>query len=263
MPSQVLWLWDDAPIPSSAAAIVIPSRELRSHPLTSPVAMSNAFILWAISKETQQVIIDDGSWRASLTSIQLADARAQQIRLGRGLCFPGEWVPRLQREETDGRLVFDQRLWESMSDDEQRTVIQNQLIDWDEPITLPIPDGAPTHIRGVTNRFLPTEGVNCFAIAIYAATQRESLLHQWLVTEDFQTALSGNGFGERESSDIVAGDILTFATEMGIIHAAYALGADRFLNKNGQSMFNPVRIVDLATLQREWPESELSVWRRS
>lgn len=263
VPDYVLWLWDDSPIPHSDVATVIPVSELHSHPLTSPVAMSNAFILWAISKETHQVVIEDGPWRASLTPAQLASARAQQMRLGRGLCFPGEWVPRLQREAIDGRLVLDQQLWQSMSDDEQRTVIRDQLIDWDEPITLPIPGDVPAHIRKIANQFLPDEGVNCFAIAIYGATQSDSLLQRWLVTEDFLVELSDGGFVEQRSSDIVAGDILTFGTERGIIHAAYALGADRFLNKNGQSMFNPVRIIDLATLHAEWPESELSIWRQS
>ncbi len=263
VPPQVLWLWDDTPIPCSDGAIIISSSELSSHAGTSPVHMANAFTLWAISKETHQVITDDGSWRASLTPTQLANARARQIRLGRGLCFPGEWVPRLESEAIDGRLVFDQRLWESMTDDEQRIVIQNQLILWDEPITLPVPEDAPTHIRNIANQFLHTEGVNCFALAVYGATQRESLLQRWVVTEDFLVELSDGGFVEQCSSDIIVGDILTFGTERGIIHAAYALGDDRFLNKNGQSMFNPVRIIDLATLHAEWPESDVKILRRA
>lgn len=262
VPECVLWFWDDAPIPGKNPTQVISASEISDHPITSKVEMANAFVLWAISKDTSRVILDDGSWFQSLTVDERLTARRMQVRLKRGHCVPADWVPRMQHESVDDRLVLEQAMWAAMTDDERVNVIRNQLIDWDEPYTLPVPDNLPAHIAEFANRFVLEEGINCIAVAGFAATEDRSLLITWPPIDMFLNAISEAGYRKVGDSRPIANDVIAFSKDDTIIHAAYSLGNDRFVNKNGQSSFNPVRIIDEATLMKEWPDTSISIYRR-
>lgn len=255
VPEYVLWLWDDTPIPHADSVEIIPRSALSTHPLTSDIVMANAFTTWAITKETVSIVIDDGGWRELLTLSELDHARSLQPRHKRGLCFPSPW--------DDDVLVLDQRLWSELTDTQRDTIIRNQLKDWDDPVTLPCPEDVPAHIRTVANRFLLVEGANCLATAAYAVTGDDTLVHRWLWQDEFRQILADAGWMESTATDPEPHDVITINIDGNIVHAAYVLAPDRLLNKNGQTSFNPVRIIDFATLQREWPDGEAQILRRA
>ncbi len=64
----------------------------------------------------------------------------------------------------------------------------------------------------------------------------------------------------------MADDIVIFEIEGKVIHAAWCVEHDRFLNKNAQSRFAPIRIVDWKMLDTDWladwPDTTWKIYRR-
>lgn len=255
VPEHVLWLWDDSPIPHADQVEIIPRADLRTHRLTSRIEMANAFITWAITSKTISIVIDDGHWRDLLSPEELDHARSLQIQLKRGLCFPSP---------LDGTtLVLDQRVWSELTDVQRNTIVRNQLADWDEPVTLPCPENAPAHIRSIANRFLMVEGANCFATVAYAVTGDDTFILRWIWQDELRRILTDAGYVESTDTTPESGDVMAISIDNVLVHAAFVIAPDRLLNKNGQSSFNPVWIIDFATLQREWPDGETIILRRA
>lgn len=263
----MLWLWDDAPLPAGQIEpVVIPSTKLRKHPVTSDIRTVNAFLLWAISRDTRQVILDDGRWLASLGPDDRAAVREKQVTLNRGLCIPVERVAHgldsLEAATFRGKLVLDRALWQSLPEQVQRHIILTELPLWDDADVRPVPAGTPPHIAAIANRFILEEGINCLAVTTYAITEDAADLHRWLQTDEFDDVLRDHGYRETADGGPASGDVLAWYGDDGIVHACYVLGPDRVVNKSGQSSFNPIRIVDVATVEREWEEHRLVILRR-
>lgn len=255
VPPHVLWLWDDTPIPHADTVEIIARADLSTHHLISRIEMANAFTTWAIPNETISIVIDNGSWRSRLIPEQLAQARALQIQFKRGLCFPSL--------EGGSTLVLDQQVWSELTDQQRDTIIRNQLADWDDPVTLLCPEDAPAHIRIIANRFLQVEGANCFATAAYAATGDDTLLPRWIWEDELRRILTNAGWVESSGINPEPGDIIAIAIDGVFIHATYVIAPNRLLNKNGQTSFNPIRVIDLSTFRREWPDGETKILRRA
>lgn len=267
VPESMLWLWDDAPLPSSTVSPqMVPRAELRHHPVTGRIDIVNAFQLWAIPHDVRDVILDDGTWFASLDDSAKAEVRRKQAMLNRGLCIP---VDRLSDVEDivcsvtfNGRVVLDHSLWTSLSEETRRNVILTELPLWDDAATWPVPSGTPDHISEIANRFVLQDGVNCFSVAAYAVTADENDLMHWMQQERFQELIDANRYEVVAGPAIEPGDVLIFLDERLPVHAAYALTSERILNKSGQSSFNPIRVIEPAMLIQEWADYQIRILRR-
>ena len=61
-----------------------------------------------------------------------------------------------------------------------------------------------------------------------------------------------------------ANDVVAWVDEEEVIqHAAYCIDGDLFFNKNGQTFFNPWKIVHGDELKKEWERYTLRVYRKS
>lgn len=266
MPGITLWLWDDAPIPNLHLAIcILPREELRSDPVAGAIEMVNAFQLWAISEDAKQIILDDGSWLDSLSLDDRDGVCRKQIALNRGRCVPADRFPEFesQMEEAtfDDRVVLNFQRWTNTSDANRRAVVLAELPDWDEPDAYIVPEAAPAHVLEIANRFHQQDGINCLSTVSYALTEDDSLFCTWMDQPVFRKVLKNTGYAPTAESLIISGDVVAFHDEQDIVHAAYALTPDRFLNKNGQSSFNPVKVIDLETLRAEWVDYSKVIYR--
>lgn len=266
VPPTMLWWWDNSPIPNAGLAIrIVPRARLGTEPLLKDIVYVNAFHSWAMSKEVSYVIVDNGEWSDNLSEDDRSRASALQVRFKRGLCPPRERFGEVELSEStmaDGRVVLDYSLWRSLADYVKRNVVEAELRDWDRDCSHAISVDTPEHIASVANSFVHREGINCLSVTAFAITARQDDLYQWMQPESFNSILRNYEYTESEAESPSAGDVIVFRDEDGnVVHAAYALGSDRILNKNGQTSFNPIAIVNLETLKEDWREYSPTVHR--
>lgn len=268
VPNPMLWWWDDSDIPNeSIAQRIMDRKEGRGDSLVGDITYVNSFHTWAMHEDVTRIIIDDGAWIQSLLDDERQAASDRQVRLNRGLCIPvqrfGDDIELPDSVLSNGRVVLDQALWETMQDEVKHKVVEAELADFDGDSTHRLPDGTPPHIAEIVNGFVLQEGVNCLSVAAFAVTaDREDLL-QWLFPAGFEGILRKYGYVDVDESIPKGGDIIVFRDdEKNIVHAAHVMEPDRILNKNGQSSFNPITITDLATLEGEWHGYGLAVYRQ-
>lgn len=268
VPNPMLWWWDDAEIPSeSFAQRVIDRKDGRSDSLVGDIAYVNSFHTWAIHDDVERIIIDDGRWIQSLSHDERLAVSEIQVRLNRGLCILserfGDDLELPAKNLSNGRVVLDQVLWKSLPDSIKRQVIEAELADFDSDATYPVPDGTPQHIAKIANGFVQQEGVNCLAVTAFAITANRDDLLQWMMPDRFEYFLRKYEYTGVSAAALESGDILVFRDDdQNMVHAAYAIQADRILNKNGQTSFNPVSITDLVTLEEEWRGYSLTIYRQ-
>lgn len=267
IPSPELWWWDDTPIPNeSDATRVIPRGEHRNDEISGNITWVNAYLSWQMTPATKRVIVDDGTWFAGLAEPERRIAREFQVELRRGKCVPRDRFGTTTLISADaivaGKVVLDRELWHTLPESARRSVLAHELSDWDRATTFEIPPHTPAHIANVANRFFHQEGINCLAVVAYAVSGEPEDLHQWMVPSVFEPRVRYYGYAEVDDLHPAAGDIVVFRSSGGdIVHAAYALGRDRFLNKSGQTTFNPITILDSRELREDWAEFAMSVWQ--
>lgn len=267
VPELALWWWDDSSIPLPQNAVrVIDRTRYRDDVVGGDIVYVNAFHAWVMPREVTRIVVEDGGWVASLGADEHQRASRLQVKYSRGMCIargrlPNDIAPPAPAV-VDDHVVLYPALWESLSLAARRCVIKTELPMWDRDTTSAVPAGTPGHIARIANTFVRQEGVNCLAVTAYAISGDYDLLMQWLMPEQFLSVLAQRGFREVENASIHADDVVVMKDADRIVHAAYALQPDLLLNKNGQTSFNPIALIDIAMLRRDWRGYSLSVFRR-
>lgn len=268
VPPQVLWYWDDSPLPlGPVRPSVVECAVARQHQSTAAIEMVNAFHLWSRDDAVQQIIVDDDAWLPSLSAADRTRVRAAQVKWNRGLCVPRDRFPiasaSLDEATFDGNVVLDNDLWSELPESVRRAVILTELPLWDDADIQDVPPGCAEHIAAIANTFVQQEGINCLAVTSYALTGSRTDLHQWMQPEQLLQILRTYGYQEHATGEHRAGDVLAWYSGSDLIHASFVLEPDRVLNKSGQSSFNPIRIVNCTLLQRDWKGYRRVTFRRS
>jgi len=268
VPSPGLWWWDDSAIPNEAVATrVIPRSEHRNDEISGNIVYVNAYLAWQMTAATTRIIVDDCGWLASLSAPDRRSVRERQVELNRGKCVP---LDRFGNETgipaeviVANMVVLDQALWQSLPIQTKRSVVLHELADWDRSTSYIVPNTAPVHVAGIANRFVHQEGINCLAVTAFAISSESKHLEQWMMPEAFMAVLHAHGFARQPGTTPQSGDVMIFRNETGdIVHAVYALEEDRFLNKSGQTTFNPIAIMNFDMVLEDWSGFGVDMWRR-
>ncbi|HEU0165961.1 MAG TPA: hypothetical protein VFQ54_13020, partial [Thermomicrobiales bacterium] len=260
-----VWYWDDSPLELDVTGCQVMNREAyRSDPTYSDIRFMNAYCEWQMPAEATQVIVSDRTWVGKLSVADRQRVVRMQVSLKRGLVFSADWFgelpAQLQEFVVADQVVLGQAVWASLPTAIQHRALMAEQRRWDDLDCYPVPDGAPAHVQAIANMFSPHEGTNCFAITAYGANADSHLLATWLTVSPIEIVAP---LGYRQVPDVepIADDVVIFEKEGKVIHAVWCAGHDRFLNKNGQSRFNPIRIVDWKMLDTDWPDTTWKIYR--
>lgn len=262
-----IWYWDDDPLPTNLDWCEVLSRsDYLAHPTYSGIEYVNAYWHWRMPKRVQHVLVCDQDWIGSLPDDARDMVLAKQIELDRGMVVPSthfDLVPDIMQPYiVDEKIIISRAAWISLSQSDQFAALKRELLLWDDLDCLPIPDGIPEHIRAIANTFGDSHGANCLATTAYCITGQESIRHRWMFKPEMVAVLDDNRFQPVDEIDAKLGDVVAFTRNGTIVHAAYCVGMDRFINKTGQSMFNPIRIVNRAMLNADWPDEDVTLYRQ-
>lgn len=214
---------------------------------------NNAYCHWLI-KNAKYVIVDSSNWILKLTEEERNEVYRQQIELERGLIIENcEHLLNNNFIKTcifDNKIILSNAIFKNLHyklKKELAVTYAKEQDSWN-CLNLTISN---KKINKVANKFLNVEGTNCLAIVLYALTLNKKYLNCWVQQSEFENFI--NNFIDIQQKEVKFGDIAVFYDENNIIqHACFALSTNEFLNKSGQSKFNPISVLDIKTIKEDW-----------
>lgn len=249
--------------------LVIPEREFFQHDSYRQIQIQNSYIYWQRSKKIAFVIVADPCWVTELPTEKKTAIFGKQVNLNRGLVLSASFFHKLNDIPKDhivtGRgeqvVVLQRDMWEKLSLQAKAHILREYAKEWDDGSCYELPEQAPSHLQNVANTFPKFGGANCMAAVLYAVTGHEWILHEWIHPETFAESLKKGNYA-RANEGLSVKDIVTWENEEGVIqHAAYHIGDNLFFNKNGQTFFNPWKIVNGHYLDQNWQHLKRQVYR--
>ena len=252
--------------------LVIPHKEFKNHSSYKQVQLANSYEYWNLSKDVAYVLVTPPGWVNHLPAEKKIELFHIQVAVGRGLIHPisnfsGDTsslhnnVVEMKGEEY---AVFHKVMWEELSYRCKKELITDIAQDWEEWTCYDVPTLAPPHLLPFANTFPSRAGSNCLSATLFAITQQEWIVHEWVHPQTFLLRLELEDYHVIPDQDLRAGDVVTWENEDGIIqHASYCIDGQFFFNKRGQTFFNAWSIVHLDDLKEDWGHYHTKTFRKA
>ena len=246
----------------------MPVNEYFDHPVYSQLEYVNAYELWRISNKANYAIIDFSNWFDDLSRANQKQVLLNQYELNRGLVVSLDWFyidnKLLENNLIKNKVVMNRNLWESLSYQDKERFIYHYAQDWEDWNCKTVSNEIDMDIDliSIVNTFTIKEGINCLSTVLYCLTHQENILKQWVHEKTFLIALEQLGYKETRDNKIERNTVIVFKDDEKIIHAAYIVSEGLAINKSGQSKFNPIKLVDIDILIKEWNLLDYVIYRR-
>jgi hypothetical protein len=268
LPRLDVWYWDDDALDLDlSGCMVLPRADYLKHPTFQDITYVNAYLHWQMPSNVSRIIVSGPDWVTRLDDADRAALLGKQVALKRGLVVPLSFLDRVPFElrpyVTGDSVVLCHASWKGLPSCIQQGVLRHEQRRWDDVESYAVPANAPTHIRDIANTFGTVEGANCLGTTAFCVTGESWMRDHWMHQGPFLSIIERHGYRPDLECAPSPGDIVVFESNDTVVHAAYCVDEDRFINKNGQSRFNPVRVVDWAMLSVDWDSASCTTWRRS
>ncbi|MBO3077625.1 hypothetical protein J5E42_08835 [Mammaliicoccus vitulinus] len=117
------------------------------------------------------------------------------------------------------------------------------------------------HLNSIINTFPFHQGSNCLSTVLFAVTKNSDILNQWIKEDSFINTIKLLDFNE-SSKSCHKGDIIIYFNKNSVIHAAYQVENGLFINKSGQTIFNPYKLITQIELENDWGIYEKHVYHQ-
>jgi len=207
----------------------------------------NAYDHWDVKNNAKYVYIDYKN--NLLSNLDVRDyIYKQQIKCCRGLIL-------------DGDKVLTNWLFNSLKykDKEILTIkYAKEIDDW-----IGYDNGQMSkYIKNVANKFIKDDGCNCLAVSLYGATKDDNWLKDWTDENNFKSQLKKINY-VKVNDDYNEDDIIVFKKDNQTIHACYCVDKELFLNKSGQSKFNPIVLLPFNDVKKDWNNCTIEIYRKT
>lgn len=256
------------------SVLVMPRDEFIRHSSYSSIQSVNSYETFWVLRDAKYVIIAQPVWIGSLSGEDRIKLLSIQRLLGRGLILPISYFPDpeiLPKEfiiiESDQPyVVLQHEMWQGLPYDMKAEALKAYSAEWDGMDSYEPPANLPVHLKEYANSYPSKSGANCLAAVLYAISsdpvKSKWIIQEWTHQETFKMGLKNEGYTE-SLDELVEGDVVTWVDSNEVIqHAAYYLGNELFFNKNGQTFFNPWKIVHRDELEEEWGKYTTNAYRR-
>lgn len=250
-----------------ADVLVVPIKEFMAHAEYKRLQLANSYLYWNIAARFSHVLVAQPDWIERLAPQKKQRIFEQQAASGRGLVFPLEMLPEVPADytvEVDGsaHAFVQHAVWQRFSMEVKERFLKEYALLWDRPECYALPDNAPAHLEPFANRYSDRHGSNCLSATLFAATGHAWIAGEWVHPETFGNSLRRMGFVP-SSKAADSGDIVVWSNRKGVVqHATFGLGNGLFFNKNGQTFFNPWKVIDWQELDAVWAHLDKSVFVR-
>lgn len=254
--------------------LVFPRSEFFTHSSYNGIQLVNSYMYWMISKEAEFVIVAQPEWIDSLPADKRRELFTLQHELGRGLVgplsllsgdssLPEDYILEINGEKIG---VLQRAMWMKLPTTIKEEIVRKTAQLYDGWTSLQPPASTPSHLTRYANTFSTEPGANCLAATLFAISSEphleEWIIHEWIHGDTFMHKLTQASYTKVDDR-FTAGDAVVWIDDnSNVQHAAYCIDGQLFFNKNGQTFFNPWKIVDWTELKEEWKRFTPSVYRR-
>lgn len=272
VPKETLY-WIDSTffeeLPSSV--LILPRGEFSRHPAYKNPHLSNAYLTWMMGEGVTHVVHAPLNTVDSLRQDVKSRLLEYQVTMNRGLVLPLTVEQRNEVSddaivEKDGEsfIVLDESNWKKLSTETRHSLIYRYAKEWDAWEGERCDERTPAHLATYANTFPIHEGSNCLAATLFATTQHEWMIHQWVHPETFLQTILQRGFQTVTDAVPESGDVLTFWNEQEqLVHASYCVRENLYFNKHGQVRFNPWKLIDHDELLKHWGSYRMRIERKA
>lgn len=255
--------------------LVMPRAEFFEHTSYNGIQWVNSYMYWTISKEVQFVIVAQPDWVNNL-SIEIRKGLLEvQPQVGRGLLFHlsyfseiGNIPPEYIFNEGDKQgLIVRNEIWMKLPYVYKEEAIRAYAKEYEDWMSLKVPDDISSHLLKYANKFPTEHGANCLAATLFAislnSSKNEWMINEWIHDQTFIETLKNLRYSKVEGK-FSKGDIIVWVNEDDDVqHATYCIDNQLLFNKNGQTCFNPWKIVRWEELKEEWGKFKPVVYRKA
>lgn len=248
-----------------AEVLVIPQQEFMAHSEYRRLEFATNYQYWNIAKHKSHVLVAQPQWVERLNAAHRTRLLQSQADAGRGLVFPASLLPEAPLNsvvELDGRdvVALQSAVWERLARPVKERFLAAYALLWDTPDAHMLPEGAPGHLSSLANRYSAMHGSNCLSAVLFAISGQAWIAGEWVHPQTFQRTLHQYGYAPC-AKEADSGDVVIWSNAEGIVqHASYCLGKGLFFNKNGQTFFNPWKVIDQHGLYSEWKPYSRTVY---
>lgn len=251
--------------------LVIPHEEFKNHSTYKQIQLANSYEYWNLSKEVSYVLVTPPGWVNHLPTEKKIELFQIQVEMGRGLIHPisdftGDTSSLHNNVVEVGEAkyaVLHKEMWEELSYTSKQDLMKEIAQEWEEWICYDVPPQTPPHLLSFANSFPSRAGSNCLSATLFAITQQEWMIHEWVHPQTFLQSLENENYHVITSQVIRAGDVLTWENSNGIIqHASYCIDGHFFFNKRGQTFFNAWSILHYDDLKEDWGHYHMKIFRK-
>lgn len=252
--------------------LIIPKEEFFEHASYKQIQLVNSYEYWNLSKEVEFIIVATPDWFINLSVQKKMILNSIQLEVGRGLVFPvslrsnRDSIPEENIVEADGKsyVVLQSDMWKTLPNSIKETLIKEYASQWDKWTCYDFSKRLPFHLKKYANTFPLDAGSNCLSATLFAISQQEWIIYEWVHPKTFVQGLKRCHYSIKNKEELYAGDVVTWENTDGIIqHASYHIGDNLFFNKNGQTFFNPWKVVDWSELKEEWSNYSITIYRKN
>ncbi|ASE35340.1 MULTISPECIES: hypothetical protein [Mammaliicoccus] len=162
----------------------------------------------------------------------------------------------------EGNLITSQK-WSQLTTNKQRQFFKNRIDRYyDNHVKHLSTLQLPNHLSSIVSTFPKHQGSNCLSTVLYAITRDRNILQQWIKADAFLTNLKSLNY-ELFSEGNQNGDVIVYLKNNAVVHAAYQIDDGLFINKNGQTIFNPYKIATKSELDNEWGNYQEHYYRKN
>jgi len=249
--------------------LVIPREEFFNHTSYNQVQLVNSYIYWNISRNAKYILVAPPNWITNLTDLKRNELLGIQVKMRRGLIFPSSLFASrnaitkeytvLDKEEE--YVVIQNDMWKKLPYTMKEHAIKEYALLWENWSCYEVPEKTPIHIKRYANKFSIEAGSNCLSATLFAITQNEWMVSEWVHPETFLHGLKQANYSLTDDQ-ISNGDVVAWVDTDGVIqHASYHIGNQLYFNKNGQTFFNPWKVIHWDQLNTEWNQYKVRVYR--
>ncbi|QFT89597.1 hypothetical protein FIU87_13130 [Bacillus sp. THAF10] len=252
--------------------LIVPKEEFFAHASYKQIQLVNSYEYWRIAKEVQQVVVAHPSWYPSLPKPIKNSLNCSQLEVNRGLILPlsliinKEYIPKENILERNKKpfIVLQRQMWEELSYSMKINIVEKLAAEKDSWECYELPAGAPAHLRKYANTFPLESGSNCLSATLFAISAQEWLIHEWVHPQTFLEGLkNANYVMQNDVEEVYVGDVVVWKdSSENIQHASYHIGDQMYFNKDGQTFFNPWKIVSSREVNEEWKDFNRSIYRK-
>lgn len=269
VPNQDLFFIEEADLAyfesELAYVLVVPRNEFMAHAVYKRLQLANSYMYWNIADRMSYVIVAPPEWIERMSLHKKQTLLEVQAGSGRGLVFPTPMLPEAPEDfsvERDGTVlaVMQYSWWKKLPIKIKVRFLKEYAVQWDSSECHELPADAPSHLQQFANRYSDSHGSNCLSATLFAVTGHAWMAGEWVHPETFSHGLHRANY-RLIAKEAAPGDVVIWINHAGIVqHASFCLSNNLFFNKNGQTFFNPWKVIDGNELDREWSHLDKKVY---